>query len=113
MTYESKSVLKRTKSSTLSTGRSRTLFATDAASGGFQLHVAVQPGKRLPLVSVVALLEDTSFAHAGVATSNDEIVADLMTFFEEWLFSHFEFHYAPVRVVPSQLSKPPLKATLQ
>ena len=34
------------------------------------------------------------------ATNNDEIVADLMTFFEEWLFSHFEFHYAPVRHGP-------------
>ena len=34
------------------------------------------------------------------ATTNDEIVADLMTFITEWLYSHYEFQYAPVRSEP-------------
>ena len=45
---------------------------------------------------VELLTADTDSAVA--ATNNDEIVTDLMTFFTEWLFSHFEFHYAPVRL---------------
>ncbi len=52
------------------------------------------------LCGPVKTVVDDDFVRPVAATDNDEIVADLMTFFEEWLFSHFEFHYAPVRRRP-------------
>lgn len=38
----------------------------------------------------------------SAATTNDEVVADLMTLFTEWLYSHVEFQHAPVSTHPAR-----------